>query len=313
MKRLWKWLERNSSQLQGLAAVAAILAAIAAVPFLLSKWLQPEVTIKVTAESPTMPPDLEDWISEATLILRALPGPPDDAADPHRSLRKLQGTGPLDPIRVERSWGLFQPGRLRVDVANQADRVIPGIRLRLERAYPAWGVSLAATFLTADEVTVWQKASSVENAGPAMVLPELPPIPPRSAVTITAFGDVADADVSATVPGASFKIVPTVRVEDSGLIALILRPYWVPLAVLLAAMAVLAGLATFEKATWRRARRNVSYNLACSEAKAGRKEGALALLQEAVGAGYNNFQHMRNDPDLEGLRENDDFKKLIGS
>lgn len=313
MNRLWNWLERNSSQLQGLAAVAAILASLAAVPFLMSKWLQPEVTIKITAESPTMPPALEEWISEATRILKHLPRVPKDDPDPYQSLRKLQATGPLDPIRDGMSWRLSQPGRLRVEIANQADRVIPGVRLRLEHAYPVWGITLAATFLTAEEVTVWKKGLAAENAGPAMVLPELPPIPPRSAVVITAFGDVADVVVSAAVPGTSFKLIQTVRVEDKGPIALVLRPYWLPLPVGLVALAVLAGFAIFEKAIWRRARRYITYNLACEEAKAGRKEGAVALLQEAVDAGYSNLRHMQNDPDLQELREIDDFKKLVGS
>lgn len=312
MTRLWKWLESNSSQLRGLAAVATILAALAAVPVLLSKWLQPELTIKVTADSPTMPPALEEWISNATLIFRTLPDSAADALKPYRSLRDLQGTGPLDPIRRGSILGLSKPGRLRVDVANQVDQVIPGVRLRLDRAYPAWGVTLAATFLTAEEVAAWQKGVSVEKVGPTMVLPELPPLPPRSAVTIVAYGDVTDAEVSATVPGVSFNLIQTVRVEDKGLISLILRPYWIPLALLLVAVTLLAALATFDNLIGRRVRRNVTYNLACNEAKAGRIEGALALLQEAVGAGYSDFQHMRSDPDLEGLREIEAFKKLVG-
>jgi hypothetical protein len=104
-----------------------------------------------------------------------------------------------------------------------------------------------------------------------------------------------------------------VRVEDKGLIALILRPYWVPLVLGLAFSAIMAGLAIFEKRVWRRAERFVTYNLACSEAKAGRSESALALLQRAVEAGYSNLQHMRSDPDLEQLRTTDAFKKRFGS
>ena len=311
MNRLWKWLEENSSQLQGLAAVAALLAALAAVPFLISKWLQPDLTIKTAADRPTVPPSLEEWIGEATLMLKTLPAAPEGDNDPYRSLRDLQATGPLDPIRRE-NWRLANPGRLQVDVVNDADRLVFGVRLRLDRAYPIWGLTLDASFLIADEVTVWQKGFSADNAGPTLVLPELPPIPPKSALTITAYGDVADAEVSATVPGASFKLVPTVRLEDKGPVSLILRPYWVPLFVGLAAMAIIVGLAMFEQRIWRRARRFVSYDLACGEAKMGRTESALALLQEVVDAGYRNFAHMRSDPDLRGLHENDTFKKLVG-
>lgn len=311
MNRLWKWLEVNSLQLQGLAAVAVLLATLAGVPYLTSIWLKPDLTIKIVADSPTVPPSLEKWISEATLMLKRLPDAPKGDIDPYRWLRGLQTTGPLDPIRRE-SWRLAEPSRLQVDVVNDADRLIQGVRLRLDRAYPVWGLKLGASFLTAAEVSVWQKGLSADNAGPTLILPELPPIPPKSAVTITAYGDVANAEVSATVPGASFKLVPTVRLEDKGPVSLILRPHWLPLLVGLAALAIIAGLAMFEHLILRHARRTIPYNLACSEAKMGRKESALALLQEAINAGYRNFQHMRSDPDLEELRENDTFKKLVG-
>jgi hypothetical protein len=99
MTRLWKWLERNSTQLQGLAAVAAIVAALAAVPFLMWRWLQPELTITVSADSPTMPPALEEWISAATLEIKTLPRSSEGDPDPYRFLLGLQSTGPLDPIR----------------------------------------------------------------------------------------------------------------------------------------------------------------------------------------------------------------------
>lgn len=312
MTRLWIWLERNSSQLQGLAAVAGIIAALAAVPYLFSKWVRPELTIRVTADSPVMPPALEVWIKEAMLVLRTLPEAADsENLDPYQDLRELQRSGPLAQTRGK-SWSLSQPSRLRVEVANEADRVVQGIRLRLDRAYPAWGVTLGATFLTAAEVAGWESGMAAEMDGPTIVLPELPPLPPRSAVTVFAYGSVEDAVVSATVPGTSFKLIRTVPVEDRGLIAVILRPYWLPLVAWLVFLAIMAALSLFGNRVWRRARRSATYDLACSEAKAGRTESALALLQEAVAAGYGNFDHMRKDQDLEGLREMDAFKKLVG-
>jgi len=83
---------------------------------------------------------------------------------------------------------------------------------------------LVATFLTADEVAAWQKRLPEGTAERTTVLPELPPLPPRSAAAIVAYGDVADADLSLPVPGASFKLISTVEVEDRGLVATALRP-----------------------------------------------------------------------------------------
>jgi len=309
MKRFWKWLAENSSQLQGLAAAVGILLALTAGPIFFLKWLQPNLMIKITPDSPAMPPPLVEWINDATRSLERLPDTNEGESDPFQSLRGLQVTGPLDPIRRGR-WRLAEPGRLRVDVINQADRVIPGVRLRLDRGYPVWGVTLNASFLTMEEISDWQKGLSATDSDSSLVLPELPPIPPQSVITIMMYGDVGSADVSATVPGASFKLVPTVPVEDKGLIWLILRPQWWFLLLGFVFMVIFLALSVFGQIILRRSRRFVVYDLACAEAKAGRKESALALLQEAVRAGYNNFHHMRNDPDLETLRDLEAFKSL---
>ena len=43
------------------------------------------------------------------------------------------------------------------------------------------------------------------------------------------------------------------------------------------------------------------------------KQAAAALdwLRQAVAAGYNNVGHMKNNKDLDPLREREDFKKLM--
>ena len=38
---------------------------------------------------------------------------------------------------------------------------------------------------------------------------------------------------------------------------------------------------------------------------------AMALLQHAVAKGYKNAGHMKQDKDLDVLRDRDDFKKLL--
>ncbi len=54
-----------------------------------------------------------------------------------------------------------------------------------------------------------------------------------------------------------------------------------------------------------------AYNVACGYALAGKKEEALDWLELAVQKGFNEFEHMRKDPDLDSLRGEKRYKKLL--
>lgn len=53
------------------------------------------------------------------------------------------------------------------------------------------------------------------------------------------------------------------------------------------------------------------YNLACSLALKKRHPEALQTLRKSIALGYTDLEWMHQDPDLEGLRDHPDFKKLI--
>lgn len=55
------------------------------------------------------------------------------------------------------------------------------------------------------------------------------------------------------------------------------------------------------------------YNLACSLALKKRNPEALRSLEKSVELGYIDCEWMHQDPDLEGLRENPGYKKLLAS
>ena len=55
----------------------------------------------------------------------------------------------------------------------------------------------------------------------------------------------------------------------------------------------------------------VHYNLACSLALAGEADGALSTLERAIELGYNDFEHLKQDPDLKSLRDDPRFNSLI--
>lgn len=309
MKIMWWWLKKNSEQLQALASVVAILGALAAIPYFASKWLEPDLAVTVARDEVTTPPALKDWIRDVSFELKSLPEPEAGKPDPYLSLRKLQASGPLKPGRFE-TFRTDELSRIRIDVTNQTNRVMPGVRLRLDPAWPVWGIILQATFLTPDEITRWHKSLPAERSEASLVLPELPPLPPRSSVSLVAYGDVATAEVAIAVPGSSFNLVRTVEVEDKWPISAVLRPHWIPLAFLLGVLFFLIILSVFERQVWRRANSIIPYSLACREARAGRQESALSLLEASVAAGYKDFRHMSGDPDLASLQNLDSFKDL---
>ena len=53
------------------------------------------------------------------------------------------------------------------------------------------------------------------------------------------------------------------------------------------------------------------YNVACVYSRLGQSRGAVEALRQAISAGYENFSWLRNDPDLDALRDDDDFKVLM--
>jgi len=53
------------------------------------------------------------------------------------------------------------------------------------------------------------------------------------------------------------------------------------------------------------------YNLACSLALSKRNSDALRSLRHAVRLGYQDFEWMTHDPDLQGLRRNPEFGALV--
>jgi tetratricopeptide (TPR) repeat protein len=57
----------------------------------------------------------------------------------------------------------------------------------------------------------------------------------------------------------------------------------------------------------------LAYNLACALARNGKKDQAVKMLAEAVKLGFTKYGHIKKDPDLESLREEPGYKKIVGA
>lgn len=53
------------------------------------------------------------------------------------------------------------------------------------------------------------------------------------------------------------------------------------------------------------------YNLACAYALAGKKNEALEALEASVSAGFDDYRHIERDPDLDSLRKEPAYQRLI--
>jgi tetratricopeptide (TPR) repeat protein len=55
----------------------------------------------------------------------------------------------------------------------------------------------------------------------------------------------------------------------------------------------------------------VRYNLACSLAVGGHSREAIVALREALEQGYDDFEYLENDGDLDSLREDPAYRALL--
>ena len=58
-------------------------------------------------------------------------------------------------------------------------------------------------------------------------------------------------------------------------------------------------------------RADFRYDLACSYALLGRRDEAITELNKAVDLGFDDADHLRQDPDLDGLRLDPRFAELL--
>lgn len=314
---VWRWVARNSKALQGVAALVILLSSIVAVPTVIWRWLKPDLVLRVDPDTSTIPPDLVEWIGDLSEVLEeTIKDLPNREGGSRDKLVKLASF--MTTERLSQLYGSSMLGRLLVEVRNQTDHTVSGVRVSLNDVYGLWRATVRGTFLTDQEAEVFLAKIKPFEKSDRMVLPELPPLPARSVFQIVFYGKVEHAEPEISAQGATAKIERVVEVEDGWIVDWYRYPYkalpfflFLFLLVLMVSYLVSLRWERIKRKIIRNAVPDVVYNLACKEAAAGRSDQAMVLLQKAFEEGFRDRAHAVNDIDLASLRDRVDFKKLV--
>jgi len=64
------------------------------------------------------------------------------------------------------------------------------------------------------------------------------------------------------------------------------------------------------KSGWGLAR---AYNSGCMHSLLGKKQEAMASLRKAARLGFRDIEHLRNDPDLESVRAEQEYLEIVAT
>jgi len=69
LKKIWEWIQENSSALQGVAAIVVVIGALIAIPSFIGKVLRPDVVVRINFDESTMPPELYAFNEDVSRLL----------------------------------------------------------------------------------------------------------------------------------------------------------------------------------------------------------------------------------------------------
>jgi hypothetical protein len=308
---MWRWFARNVRSFQALAALAGIIAAVVTGLVYLQKATKPDLLFWAQWDNSTIPVDLIEWSKDVADGLKFLPKQLADEPLFLERLRPLAASDTAKRLPFLRSYqGL---DRLALSVTNQAKHTVSGTRLQVTGLQGRlWDVYAWGTFLTEEEAKVFaQQVKSASGDGYSdLVLPELPPLPPKNSLTINLLGSFKNSEATATikVPADNFEVLDYVKLKRSWLIDMYLNPR----EIIVPAIILLLFLIAFRHHILARIKQRIMYDAACHQVSEGHYSAAMHLLEKDFEEGYSDREHVKCDPNLEPLRTREDFKKLIG-
>ena len=174
MKKLWKWAQENSVGLQGLAALVFIIGAVVAIPAVLWHSVQSDIVVRLNIDEDSLPSEIKEWLRDASRLLIQM-----EEVEGMSDWERGRLSGVPTNVSKKLSEGYNEFDKAKLDIVNQSNRVLTGIRLRLDRVYRPWQARASAPFLSNEELQSFNTKLNSSYRGNSIVFPELPALPPK--------------------------------------------------------------------------------------------------------------------------------------
>lgn len=344
MNSLWRWLSDNSSSLLGLAAVVGMLSTVWFVFSYMWDRTSADITVRYGIEGSTLPPEIDELLKDVVAMREfsdlaqedfdALEAEISDYVDkaPSRKSGHSPQIIPFDRVleiltalstiknmaRVDvidkLTQSLYSFSKYKIQIVNNTDSTVSGIRFRLNGVYRYWGVNITSTFLTNKETRSLERIMPVTSEDNAIVSPAINNLPAQSPIQFNLYGDFSYMEPNITTPGLSYTAREIKEIEMTWFIDMInsgILWFFAPSVISLAALLLLLVWMLVRKYVINNVSGALLYNAACKAALDKEVDVTMFLLRQAVTHGYRNHKHMAQDEDLKLVRDRQDFKDLL--
>ncbi|HXU30232.1 MAG TPA: hypothetical protein VN851_06625 [Thermoanaerobaculia bacterium] len=216
--RVYLFLKRHSAVLQAVAALSVVVGIIwSIISHVVPKFFTTDLVVTTNLDSEAFPPDILEWTQAASQGLMRFGKQPKEAEveETLQVISKSKLTADLA------GWGGLDFGRATIDLYNNSDGPISAVRVRLDNIGDLWSVSLNGSFLTEQESTRFKTLTEGLRISRrrTVVLPDLPTLPPRSALRLEVItANTGFVQVAIAANGLSVAQRRMVSTEETGLL-----------------------------------------------------------------------------------------------
>ncbi|WP_264323911.1 TPR end-of-group domain-containing protein [Romeriopsis navalis] len=307
-----------------LAFIPTLISGFSKIP----SMLVPDVIVRVQVVENTLPPDIAEWFKKIPAANRDAELLYKTKGISNRETRKDALVGDalkplISPIAKKLDF-YYNKGfkKYIVELENQSNKPVSDAKLRLDNVYALWSADAEGTFLSPDARL--QLISQIEkgHSNDSIVLSKLPTLPAKSDLKLVLYADNYSSlfnKLEFSVSGHSSDVRTVRQLEDSLLADWAANPHK-PFEIIIFILLIggysswAFGMPIYHNKL-SQIRRDASakalYAAGCRFAYLRKDDEAMLLLKRAVDTGYSNNKAALSDPNLNDLRNREDFQNLF--